>query len=124
LEQCPLPSPSSDPTDQAFAAPKNPNKEGWDRAVVLLKAAGQMKESQARAFFGKLLSTNQLEARDLLPSVVKAEGQATPDPQAYLTAAAKGVATEASRGLRRPVPGTLIAWSISRNGRAGSQLSQ
>jgi hypothetical protein len=79
----------------------DPNKEAWQRVCELLKASGS-KDAAARSFFGKLLSEHALEARDLLPSVVKAEGLGTPDPQGYLAMAAKAVASR--RGAQAPDP--------------------
>ena len=79
------------------AAPTDPGKEGWDRGVALLTGRGRMKPTLARALFGKLLSNHGLEARDLLASVVAAEGAGTQDPQAYLTRAAAAVAQRRGR---------------------------
>jgi len=69
-----------------------PGKEAWQRAKALLVTAGRLTDSKAGTFFGKLLSQHQLEAADLLPSIVKAETTGTADPQAYLTKAAQLIA--------------------------------
>ena len=84
------------PEGAASAAPANHNREAWTRGVAILTAAG-VTAPKARAFFGKLLKDNGLESRDLLPSVVKAEGLGTADPQGYLTKAAKAVAERRGR---------------------------
>lgn len=94
LEQCPSPSPSSVLTEQAASAMPDPAKECWSRGVALLVRAGRMRENPARTFFGKLLKTHGVEARDLLPAVVRAEGVGTQDPQSYLTAAARALAAK------------------------------
>jgi hypothetical protein len=96
------------PGGAANAAPADPNKEAWQRGVALLAAAG-LTEAKARAFFGKLLKDNSLEARDLLPSVVKAEGLGTADPQGYLTQAAKAVAGR--RGAQATTVPTSDEWT-------------
>lgn len=70
--------------------PLEPNAEGWALAVELLRIGTT--EGNARAFFGKLLSRNGLEARDLLPSILAARLAGTPDPRGYLTKAAQAVA--------------------------------
>ena len=89
------------------AAPADPNKEAWQRGVAILTATG-LTDATARSFFGKLLKDNGLEGRDLLPSVVKAEGLGTADPQSYLTAAARGVAQK--RAGAAPVAPTASEW--------------
>lgn len=84
-------------TDKPSA--EDPSKEAWSRAVALLTKNGRLKDSAARSFFGKLLSTNGIEARDLLTSIIAAELNGTQEPQPYLTVAARGVA---QRGKGRP----------------------
>lgn len=63
----------------------------WQDAVVLLTARGGLTERQARSFFGRLLSQNGLEARELVGPLAIAAANGTADPQSYLTSAAKGV---------------------------------
>lgn len=65
--------------------------EAWRQAVRLLTAQGRMTEAKARPFFGRLISSNKLEPRDLLPSLAKATVSGTQDPQGYLAKAAEAV---------------------------------
>jgi uncharacterized protein YdaU (DUF1376 family) len=106
-EQCPSPVTCSVPTEQAQSALAEPNQEGWRRGVALLMVAGGMPEPKARRLFGRILSDHRLEARDLLPSVVKAEGLGTADPQGYLTKAAQAVAERRPGGSGAP---SVAAW--------------
>lgn len=66
--------------------------EAWRQAVRLLTSQGRMTEAKARPFFGRLVSANKLQPRDLLPSLAAATVSGTQDPQGYLTAAAAAVA--------------------------------
>jgi hypothetical protein len=68
------------------------DKDAWTGAVKLIRSRGDVSEKSARSLFGKLLSTNGLEARDLLPAIASAQVNGTADPQGYLTRAAQGVA--------------------------------
>lgn len=99
----PLPSevpPHSDPNGSAAASVGEPidlfpecgdlDKEAWDRAVRILVNAGTAPLA-ARKFFGKLLSTNRLGAKELLPALVGADVAQTQDPKSYLTKAAAGI---------------------------------
>ena len=70
----------------------DPDKKAWDDALALLIGAGTP-DKAARSFFGRLLSANKLRARDMLGSIGAAIASGTPDPQSYLTKAARGVAT-------------------------------
>jgi len=65
------------------------NAKAWREAVDLLVANGGMTTKAARTFFGGLLATHGLEARDLLGAINEGFTTATPDPRAFLTAAAK-----------------------------------
>jgi Protein of unknown function (DUF1376) len=96
----------SAPTEQA-ATPctpdqETPDQEAWRRGAALLCRQGRMTEGAARKLFGKLLGKYKLAPGDLLPSIVKAEGVGTPDPQSYLTAAAKAIGDR--KLTRTPVP--------------------
>lgn len=91
----------------ADASPDDPNKEAWRRGPALLARAGRTSQSSARTLFGKLLRDHALEARDLLPAVVKAEGLGTADPQGYLTAAARALAKRSNGGAG---PVDVSAW--------------
>ena len=66
--------------------------DAWQQAVKLLTSQGRMTEAKARPFFGRIISTNKLLPRDLLPSLAAATVSGTQDPQAYLTRAAAAVA--------------------------------
>jgi uncharacterized protein YdaU (DUF1376 family) len=111
-QPCPPPVTYSVPSEQAQSAPPDPNKEAWRRAVAVLATAG-MTAPKARTFFGKLLRDNALEARDLLPSVVKVEGLGTEDPQGYLTKAARAVATRRGATTTPPAP-AMEEWDADR----------
>lgn len=77
--------------EEPFGASETPDREAWIAAVSLLTTVGRMKEPAARAFFGKLLKDNKLDAHQLWPSIIQARLK-TEDPRPYLTAAAKGIA--------------------------------
>lgn len=70
----------------------------WTSAVTLLKAQADMPEKQARSFFGRLLSENGLEARDLLPAVTQAVVNRTQDPASYLRRSAAGISKRRAQG--------------------------
>lgn len=84
-------------------APRDPNKDAWDRALGVLVTQAQMTTPAARAFFGKLLSAHGLEARDLLAPLAEAFNNGTADPQAYLTRAAIGRAKRKASGPQKRV---------------------
>lgn len=107
LEQCPPPVTYSVPTEQASG--ETPDKRAWREAVALLTASGRMKEAAARSFFGKLLRDHKLAPYRLLPSITSADLKGTPDPQAYLRAAARRIATEAAPS-GKPAP-NVANWS-------------
>lgn len=69
----------------------DPNGSAWNLAVALLTECGDMSILSARSFFGKLLSVNGIEARDLLGSLAQAVNTQTRDPKSYLTKAAQAV---------------------------------
>lgn len=79
--------------------PNDPNAKAWAEARTLLVGQGRMTLETGGKFFGKLLSTHGLEARDLLGAVNEAFANRTPDPQAYLTKAAQ------ARSRRREATG-------------------
>ena len=106
LEQCPPPVTCSVPTEQAS---ETPDKRAWREAVTLLTLSGRMKESAARSFFGKLLRDHKLEPYSLLPTMTAADPKGTPDPQAYLTAAAKKLGT--GNGLGDKTAANVAEWS-------------
>jgi uncharacterized protein YdaU (DUF1376 family) len=87
------------------AEPPSANAKAWAFATTLLVAQGGLTVDGARAFFGKLLSQNGLEASDLLAAIGEAEHNATRDPQGYLTKAAQ------ARGTRRQTgPPKRVGW--------------
>lgn len=88
---------------------ETPDKRAWREAVALLTASGRMKEAAARSFFGKLLRDHKLAPYRLLPSITSADLKGTPDPQAYLRAAARRIATEAVPS-GKPAP-NVANWS-------------
>lgn len=83
---------SEDKSSGAIRAVVDHDKTAWDAAVILLTDHGGLTEKQARAYFGKLLATNGLEPRDLLPAITAAMVKGSQDPQGYLSAAASGIA--------------------------------
>lgn len=74
--------PSRDPADF--------DGQAWGKAVPVLRRGG-LSDRQARSFFGKLLSEHRLLPRDMLPALTLAEINGTPEPQAYLAAAARAL---------------------------------
>lgn len=107
LEQCPPPVTYSVPTEQASG--ETPDKRAWREAVDLLTASGRMKEAAARSFFGKLLRDHKLEPYRLLPTITAADLKGTPDPQGYLTAAAKKLG--AAKGSTDKPAANVAEWS-------------
>lgn len=65
--------------------------EAWRQAVRLLTRQGRMTEAKARPLFGRIVSTNKLQPRDLLPSLAAATVSGTQDPQGYLTKAGEAI---------------------------------
>lgn len=80
------------PLDKSNGQVSNPDDAAWDLAKRMLIAQGDLTEKSAGAFFGRLLSANGLEARDLLSSVANAMANGTREPKAYLAKAATQVA--------------------------------
>lgn len=78
---------------------ETPDAMAWKEAVLLLTTRGRMDQRKARAFFGKLLRDHRLEPHKLRPSILNADQHGTPDPQGYLSGAARrlgqGAASEA-----------------------------
>lgn len=70
----------------------DPDATAWSTVRLLLSERCGLTDQQSGAFFGKLLSTHNLQARHMLPSVAQAVVNGTGDPRGYLTAAAAGVA--------------------------------
>jgi hypothetical protein len=96
---------SEDKSSDAIRVVVDHSAEAWTRAVRLLTERG-MSPDKARSLFGRLLRDNRLEARDMLPALVKAEVSATQDPVAYLTKSAQGVSRRASE----PVKPKRVGW--------------
>lgn len=76
----------------AAGAADDLDKAAWSSGVRVLCEQGGLTDANARKFFGRLLSANGLEARDLLPAISGAMVNATQDPQGYLTRSAQGIA--------------------------------
>lgn len=96
----PEPNPNPEPIDSSEGKPSadlldfaDPAKLAWDMAGQLLTERGGMTLPKAKAFFGKLLRDNGIEARDLMASLAQAVNLGTADPQSYLTKAARGAAS-------------------------------
>lgn len=83
---------SEDKSSDAVRVVVDHDRDAWTQAVTLLTGQGGMAETKARPFFGRLLAVNNLEARDLLPSLARATVTGTQDPQGYLTKAAGAIA--------------------------------
>lgn len=88
----PEPDSSVDKSTDAVRVVVDHDRDAWNAAVTLLTGQGGMTEKKARPLFGRLLSENGLEPRDLLPALAKATVSGTQDPQAYLTKAAEMIA--------------------------------
>jgi len=73
------------------ACPPNLDAEAWAKARSILVRQGGMTDKSAGSLFGRLLSQNGLEPRDMLASCATAEVIATKDPQGYLTKAAQAI---------------------------------
>ena len=77
----------------------DPDRHAWNEAVRLLKEQGGLTDAKARSFFGGLLRTHGLQAKDMLGSLATALANQTGDPQAYLTRAAQAVAKRRAPAL-------------------------
>ena len=93
--------------------PSDLAKEAWDRGVALLTGQGRSRAASARTFIGQLLRDNRLEPGDLLPSIVRAEGLKTPDPQGYLRQAARAVAERKGKAVSQLVE-PVRDWTLTR----------
>ena len=76
---------SEDKSSGASSAVVDHDAVAWTDAVAVLTGQGGMPEKAARALFGKLLASNKIEARDLLPALATARVNGTLDPQGLLT---------------------------------------
>lgn len=97
---------SEDKSSDAVRVVVDHDKAAWDQAVDVLTRQGGLSEKQARAVFGRILASNGLRAKDMLPSVASAAVSETQDPLAYLTRSAQAIAkrgTEATKPKR-------VAW--------------
>lgn len=83
---------SVDKSTDAVRVVVDHDKDAWDQAISILTGRGALQERQARSLFGRLLSANGLEARDMLPSLASALINQTKDPASYLTKAAESIA--------------------------------
>lgn len=79
----------------------DPAKLAWDMAGQLLTERGGMTLPKAKAFFGKLLRDNGIEARELMASLAQAVNIGTRDPQGYLTKAAQAVSSRKTPAEKR-----------------------
>jgi uncharacterized protein YdaU (DUF1376 family) len=105
----PEPEPEPEPEridtleDKSSKAPDplaDPDRMAWETATRVLTVQGAVGEKSAKAFFGRLLSQNGLEARDLLAATVQAQVNQTGDPQGYLTKAAAAIAKRRAPPLK------------------------
>ncbi len=64
------------------------NREAWNTGVELFVSTG-LSVPRARQIFGRLLSANAIQAKDLLPAITTARLNQTADPVSYLTKAAE-----------------------------------
>ncbi|MBV8594060.1 MAG: DUF1376 domain-containing protein [Caulobacteraceae bacterium] len=87
---------ASDKVQTLPLADIDPDKDAWDRGVRLLTVRGKIPEKTARSAIGRLISSNALQAKDLLPALAQAEANATQDPLGYLTKSAASLAKRRS----------------------------
>lgn len=99
-------SSSEDKSSDAVRVVVDHDKAAWDQAVDVLTRQGGLSEKQARAAFGRILASNGLRAKDMLPSVASASVSETQDPLAYLTRSAQAIAR---RGNEAAKP-KRVAW--------------
>lgn len=104
----PEPKPDPEPDKSSEGKPSadlfdltDPAKLAWDMAVQLLTERGGLTPPKAKAFFGGVLKTHGVEARDLLASLSSAVNNGTRDPQSYIAAAAKAVASRKGQSAKR-----------------------
>lgn len=83
---------SEDKSSDAVRVVVDHDRASWDQAVDVLTRQGGLSEKQARAAFGRILASNGLRAKDMLPSVASASVSETQDPLAYLTRSAQAIA--------------------------------
>jgi len=67
----------------------DPDAKAWAEARTLLVGQGGVSADAAGKFFGKLLATHGVQARDMLGAINEAFANRTNDPQGWLTGAAK-----------------------------------
>lgn len=82
---------SEDKSSGAESAVVDHDAVAWADAVAILTKQGGSPEKAARSFFGRLLATNKIEARDLLPALAAARVNGTLDPQGLLTRHAQAI---------------------------------
>jgi hypothetical protein len=70
-----------------------------------------MKPAAARSFFAGVLKRTQIEARDILPSLLNCEKTATLEPASYITKAADGVAARRPGQPAREPPRGVEQWT-------------
>lgn len=99
-------SSSVDKSTDAVRVVVDHDKDAWGQAISILTDRGALQERQARSLFGRLLSANGLEARDMLPSLASALVNQTQDPAAYLTKAAESIA----KRRHGPIRERRVSW--------------
>jgi uncharacterized protein YdaU (DUF1376 family) len=80
-----------DKSSTALVVDLDPDRDAWSQGPELLMAHHRLSTDQAKKIFGRLLSENQIRARELLPAIGQAKANGTNDPRSYLTKAAQGV---------------------------------
>jgi len=83
---------SEDKSSGGLAAVDDLDGTAWATARTVLVDQGGMSREDAGKFFGKLLATHRLEARDMLSSLAQAVVSRTEDPRSYLTKGAQAIA--------------------------------
>lgn len=69
----------------------DPDAVAWKLAKQILTKHGGMTPAAAGSFFGRVLSTNGISAKDMMAALGMAVANQTQDPKSYLTKAAQGI---------------------------------
>jgi uncharacterized protein YdaU (DUF1376 family) len=84
----------------------DPDAKAWADAKALLVGQAGISIDAAGKFFGKLLATHGVQARDMLGAINEGFANRTADPQGWLTGAARARA----RGRGPPAQAKRVGW--------------